>query len=166
MHQIDQKGEERERKRLRADHNLRVVRGVETDSSAQELPNDVFGYEEIFAVQGLMDGRARVKPARDTYPLEVHKVDGAVYLIGFVSEVDCEILDHNLDGSVILWMRRQKDATVLARVPLARVEAEESRGDGTTTNPFRLVLELRAHRLTVWAGITPNPHITAAMHSP
>jgi hypothetical protein len=136
--------EERDRARLRQTLQLRVVGGAETDSSPQELPDGVFGYEEILAVQGLKDGRARLKPDRDPYPLEVHKRDGAVCLVGFLSDEDRDTLSGNRAGSVILWMRRQKGARTLGQVPLSRVEDEQSRGDGRYGNPFRLLLGLRS----------------------
>jgi hypothetical protein len=63
---------------LRHKRGLRSLTVEETDHHPSALPNGIYGYEEIFAMNGLRGDRARLKPkpiAPDghPYPIEVHK---------------------------------------------------------------------------------------------
>lgn len=54
------RGERRERAALRCD--LRALKGPEADLSLDALPDGVYGYEVIFALQRMKDGGAKIKP--------------------------------------------------------------------------------------------------------
>lgn len=135
--------EHHERAALRRAHGLRVVRGPEADASPEQLPDGVFGFEEIFAVDGLKDGRARLKPDHEApdghpYPLEVQKRVGEVFLVGYVSADDANDIATPDRHHVKLWMRRNRDAPVLVAISLPTIEASQSLGDGSPENGFRI----------------------------
>jgi hypothetical protein len=142
--------EERQRRTRRKQHNLRLVEGDEADLSPALLPDGVFGYEEIFSVSGLRDGRARIKPDRTKpegvpYPLELHKFEGDTWLVGYVSAKDRDKIHRG--GELNLWMRRRSRDDTLEEIPLSRLKGDgESRGDRSwdsgAKNIFRLVLNL------------------------
>jgi hypothetical protein len=137
------------RRRNRNAHHLRLVRGEETDSPPADLPDGVYGFEEIFAVAGFKDGRARVKPesvAPDghRYPLEVQRWGDETYIVVYVSDEGLRCAGGHESCVLPLWTRRQRDAARVASVAVSRVRGEQTRGDGGQHNPFRLVLELSA----------------------
>ncbi len=77
--------ERRERASLRL--GLRPIPVTETDRTIDALPDNVYGFEVIFAVAGLKKGGGKVKPeplSADgaSYPVEVHKVAGEASWIG------------------------------------------------------------------------------------
>lgn len=139
--------EERERADLRAAHGLRLVHGAdETERAPRDVPDGVCGYEEIFAVAGLKNGEARLKPDRNPYPLEVHKFEGETYVVGYCSPTANNSLSSDAECRLTLWMRRQNPADVLVEVPISRVTGEQSLGTGTRRNAFRLDLTLAPAR--------------------
>jgi hypothetical protein len=149
--------EELQRRALRRRRSLRLVALNEMEHPPATLPDGVYGFEEIFAVDGLRsDGpnanKSRIKPDPrkangDPYPLEVHKYAGQTWLVGYI-DPDQRVLavDPDSVGQVILWMRRTDQANVLVPVPLSRVGPEESLGDrsldSSEQNIYRLVLGL------------------------
>ena len=139
--------EERQRGRLRKLRHLRVVEGEISNQPPSKLPNDVYGFEEVFAFSGLKDGvRAKVKPDTHApdghqYPIEVHKLDDETFAVGYLSEQDHEVfLTMEPGRRVTLWLRRQDDASTLVEVPLSRWREEASDGDGSLRNAYRLHL--------------------------
>jgi hypothetical protein len=129
------------RVQLRDKHGLKPLDEHESDHPPSELPGPVYGFEEIFAVPGLSDGRARIKPDQGRYPLEVHKHGGDVYIVGFVSEEDKDVLEKS-GGSITLWMTPAESARDIFEVPISRILSETLFGDGTAINPFRISLDL------------------------
>jgi hypothetical protein len=145
--------EELQRQSRRKAHNLRNVAGDEADSSPQDLPDGVYGYEEIFSVMGLRSGDARLKPDRTNtvgypYPLEVHKFSNDTWLVGYVSREEKQLVDNATEtGQLSLSMRRTKTKGILVEIPLSRVIGNgESRGDRSwdsfAKNLYRLILPL------------------------
>jgi hypothetical protein len=102
------------------------------------LPDGVYCFEEIFAVQGLKNNNARCKPTRSSpngyYPLEIHKSGGRMFLVGYVDT-------KAISSAVSLWMRRDNRHRFLCRLALDAILEEESMGDGTPRNGFRLSLK-------------------------
>jgi hypothetical protein len=146
LERVNQYVERSDRRQLRRRHSLRVVRDSEEDLAPADLPDRVFGFEEIFAVEGLRDGRARLKgsviaPDDHRRPLEVHKHDAEIMLTGYVSSYDAAKIDKPGPQWLTLWMRRSNDASILVEVPLNRTEAQ-SLGDGSVENGFRLYIHL------------------------
>lgn len=142
----------RERRRLR---HLRIVVGEEADAAPLDLPDGVYGYEEISSVAGLRSGHAKIKPDRARpdgfpYPLEIHKYDGEPWLLGYVSHNDKGLAENASEaGQLTLWMRRTKANEVLVGIPLGRlIDDGQSLGDrswdSAASNIFRLVLNLAA----------------------
>jgi hypothetical protein len=160
--------EERQRKARRAKRKLRLVAGEEADNPPAELDDRVYGYEVIFSVKGLRSGEARLKPDRTTddgrpYPLEIHKFDGEVWLVGYVSPRDKVVAEDAAQaGDLSLWMRRTRAHAVLVEIPLSRIDGEPtSRGDrsrdSTAKNIFRLLLKLTADRPSATASTPVQP---------
>jgi hypothetical protein len=146
--------EERQRMTRRAGRRLRLVAGDEADESPSQLPDGVYGYEEIFSVHGLKSDKAKIKPDRtrpegSPYPLEIHKFDGELWLVGYVARQDRPLAEDAAEaGELILWMRRTASKDKLVEIPLSRVFEDRSLGDrswdSSAKNLFRLVLELKA----------------------
>lgn len=147
--------EERARNQLRQEDGVRSIGISEGDSRVLDLPSNVYGYEEIFALDGLRKWRtehlARLKPDRTDpsgrpYPLEVQKLVADVYIVGFVAEADRQITEHpEACGQVVLCMRRTRWAPAIAKIPVGRVVDGWPRGDRNDSlarNIFRLELVL------------------------
>ena len=143
--------EERQRRNLRAKNRLALVSPHDHWLSPDEMPYRRYGFEEVWAVQGLRDGRAQVRSARlrgdgNPYPLEVHKIE-SLCLVGYVSKKDeARLKETSAVPGFTLWMRRSLVATKLVTIPLDRVGPDENaQGDGTTIlidNVFRLSFTL------------------------
>jgi hypothetical protein len=140
------------RARLRHRRHLRSLTAEETDHHPSTLPNGIYGYEEIFAMNGLRGDLARLKPkplAPDghSYPIEVHRFEDDTYVVGWVSPHDVQSLARQDASRIVLWMRRRrkKVAGSLVEVPLSRVITDgTSLGDGSRRNGSRLELDLGA----------------------
>ena len=145
--------EKRERRELRRKTGVTLVDEVDSTKNPSDIIGKKYGFEEIFAFEGLRDGRAVVKPDETTsdgrhYPLEVHACDGRLYLVGYMKPDDLRTLTSSTERrEVVLWMRRTSAATSLLRVPVSIVDEHKTRGDrsavGRSKNIFRIVLTVR-----------------------
>jgi hypothetical protein len=147
--------EQRPRVMSRRREHLRLVRGKQAGMPPSDLPDGVYGYEEIFAVKGMQqrdESPAKLKPnpiAPDghAYPIEVHRFAAETFLVGYVSDTDAKLLASGRGCHLTLWMRRQMGAPTrartLAEVPLSRVDDDVCDGDGSEgSGAFRLELDL------------------------
>jgi hypothetical protein len=140
-------GEEQQRRQLRDRKKLQALSVLQADLPPSSLGIGFYGFEEIFALDGLQSDGAKLKaspfrPDGSPYPLEVHMLREGVFLVGYVSREELACVDGTADPCEFdLWMRRSRtQAPLLVEVPLARVSTGQSQGSGTTKDPFRLHL--------------------------
>lgn len=143
------------RSQIRRERQLHRLRRADQEKSPSAIQDGQYGFEVIFATQGLKEldpdpnKWARVKRTRGHatyiehgYPLEVHKQLGKVYLVGYASDAASGIITTGQSGSIELWMKPRSEARNVIEVPLDRISSEGSRGDGTRQNPWFLQLSL------------------------
>jgi hypothetical protein len=116
---------------LRSAHRLRALTDAEDGSGIDRLPGGVFGFTYSPAENGFP-----IFNDRDLRSFETHKLeDGSVYLLGFLSSEEKEVLDETREQATIhLFPEPRGKATELVRVPLRRivshVENSARRGTG------------------------------------
>jgi hypothetical protein len=142
------------RRQLRDQLDLRKLSKLEQEKPPSDITDGQYGFDVIYSVHGLKEldpdrnKWARVKRARGTatyvehYPLEVHRRNGATYVVGFVNASHKRLVNSGASGTITLWMRPLRRANISIEVPLDRIEWEGSRGDGTWRNPWYLELVL------------------------
>lgn len=105
-----------ELERLRTSHDLRPLRSEEEGTSADRLPNRVYGFAYA--------------PAEDTIPLfakktwhsfEMHKrEDGSLHLAGFVTAQEVELVRQGWQGEIVLFPDPWEDAMEPVMVAMSR----------------------------------------------
>jgi len=143
IHGIQLEIEEKKRRESRRKRGLTVGDGSIHESRGK------FGFERIFALEGLANEEAILHPRRnppertDEYPLEIHRTEDETYLVGFVSRKDRGQMDLDT-ADMTLWMHPNIRGNQLVEVPFRRVDVNRSRasGDGNRLDPFCLKLRL------------------------
>lgn len=140
--------EERERAKSREAKGLHLIDETQIEKHPQELPDGVYGYEELYALHGLLGTEAKLhserwKPNGLPYPLEVRRYAGDTYLVGYVDVADRQKLEGAADAEIHLRMRRDRQHKVLVDVPLSQITTGENHGD----RPIHQRLDLRLNSL-------------------
>jgi hypothetical protein len=114
------------RDKLRNERHLRPLPDVDNDRPLSELPAGVYGFIPPWTAD---DQDVTVsKDSKGTATLEIHKLgDGAVHLVGFVSEAGAGTLKSDKSGTIMLFPLPWEEATTLAAVPMSRVESLKDR---------------------------------------
>lgn len=100
---------------MRTERGLRELEAAEEGTTAERLPNSVFGftYSPAEAVPLFMK--------KTWHSFEVHKLaDGSRYLIGFVTGKEAESIRSGAQGEITLFPDPWEDSTELVSVPLTR----------------------------------------------
>jgi hypothetical protein len=102
---------------LRTDRGLRAVEAAGEGSVAAQQPNGIYGFTYA-------PGEATIPlfAKKTWHSFEVHKLkDGTLYLVGFVTPVEAELVRKAGSGDVVLFPDVWENSTELVSVPLARI---------------------------------------------
>jgi hypothetical protein len=137
--------------RLRMREELDLHR-VQMDTPLHDLDHG-WGYEVIFALEGIQGKQAKLKPSNiqgnvvESFPLEVQRLLGFNFLIGFASpghkEVLARLREHGLPGNIKLFMHPCPGAREIVRVRSDWIHEGLAVGLGTHKDPWALCLTLR-----------------------
>lgn len=115
---------------LRSSHRLRALTDAEDGSGITRLPGGVFGF-----TYSPVETNFPLFNDRDLRSFETHKLaDGSVHLVGFLTGDEAKTFEQaRAETTIHLFPEPKGEATVLVRVPLARVlrHAENSARRGT-----------------------------------
>src|SRR5438874_12143132 len=104
-----------ENEQLRSARGLRALESAEEGSTAERLPNGIYGFTY---------SPAEALPLftmKTWHSFEVHKLaDGTQHLVGFVTGKEAEIVRSGKQAEIALFPDPWEDATELVSIPLTR----------------------------------------------
>lgn len=104
------------REALRASHGVRLVDADQEGTSAEHLPDGVFGFTYSPALAAPLFRQFRYR----TY--EIHRTGGETVIIGFVTPEDAARLrEGGAPVEVAVYHDAQGEATVIAGIPYSRI---------------------------------------------
>jgi hypothetical protein len=109
--------------RLRQKHQLRPLTEREEGIRIQDLPNGIYGFSRCSVVE--------LRATRgNTYSLEIHKHDGILFYVGYVSDQDTDhYLAHHKNFHILTFPHPREGASSLLDIPVEFVSKCEERSD-------------------------------------